>query len=210
MLLLRIHTLERLIICRRNWLMVRLMIRSESILLLLCNFLPYPQDWFHHPFLVFYRSDIWALGCLIYELCAWQCVAFLTSEWLSVLGPSLTMTTTTTRLCSPPFHEARTQAELTKLIRDGRIPNMPSVYSRRLQDVVKSMLQQDVRAVMILENISCLRPLITFAFIAKITTYSWTNSKYGWGETSRTDYRNEENVCYNGPLASLRHVKWLT
>lgn len=45
---------------------------------------------------------------------------------------------------SPPFHEARTQAELTKLIRDGRIPNMPSVYSRRLQDTVKSMLQQDV------------------------------------------------------------------
>lgn len=45
---------------------------------------------------------------------------------------------------SPPFHEARTQAELTKLIRDGRIPNMPSVYSKRLQDTVKSMLQQDV------------------------------------------------------------------
>ena len=61
------------------------------------------------------KSDIWALGCLIYELCAWH----------------------------PPFHEARTQAELTKLIRDGRIPPLPNQYSRSLQDVVKSMLRQD-------------------------------------------------------------------
>lgn len=46
-------------------------------------------------------------------------------------------------LFSPPFHEARTQAELTKLIRDGRIPPLPNQYSRSLQDVIKSMLRQD-------------------------------------------------------------------
>ncbi|CAD6589047.1 MAG: G2-specific serine/threonine protein kinase [Cyphobasidiales sp. Tagirdzhanova-0007] len=61
------------------------------------------------------KSDIWALGCLIFELCAWH----------------------------PPFHDARTQAELTKLIREGRIPGLPSVYSDSLRRVVTSMLRQD-------------------------------------------------------------------
>lgn len=46
---------------------------------------------------------------------------------------------------SPPFHEARTQAELTKLIREGKIPNLPSKYSQNLQMIVKLMLRQDVR-----------------------------------------------------------------
>ena len=45
---------------------------------------------------------------------------------------------------SPPFHDARTQAELTKLIREGRIPGLPSVYSDSLRRVVTSMLRQDV------------------------------------------------------------------
>lgn len=65
------------------------------------------------------KSDIWALGCLIYELCARQ----------------------------PPFAEARTQPELTQLIRDGLIPSLPDGYSTQLGQLIRSMLRQNVRHV---------------------------------------------------------------
>ncbi|KAI9605967.1 hypothetical protein H4Q26_004338 [Puccinia striiformis f. sp. tritici PST-130] len=55
-----------------------------------------------------------ALGCLIYELCAWH----------------------------PPFHQAQTQPELAKLIREGKIPNLPRGYSSQLTALIKSMLRQ--------------------------------------------------------------------
>ncbi|KAH9807610.1 NEK protein kinase [Melampsora americana] len=61
------------------------------------------------------KSDIWALGCLMYELCAWH----------------------------PPFHQAQTQPELAKLIREGKIPNLPRGYSSQLTALIKSMLRQD-------------------------------------------------------------------
>ncbi|PSS35570.1 hypothetical protein PHLCEN_2v1481 [Hermanssonia centrifuga] len=58
------------------------------------------------------KSDIWSLGCLIYELCALR----------------------------PPFHEAKTHAELSILIRNGRIPPLPKGYSPTLSSVIKAML----------------------------------------------------------------------
>ncbi|KAF6750277.1 other/NEK protein kinase [Ephemerocybe angulata] len=58
------------------------------------------------------KSDIWSLGCLIYELCALK----------------------------PPFHEAKTHSELSILIRNGRIPPLPRGYSQSLFGVIKAML----------------------------------------------------------------------
>ncbi|KAH8833711.1 kinase-like domain-containing protein [Flagelloscypha sp. PMI_526] len=58
------------------------------------------------------KSDIWSLGCLIYELCALK----------------------------PPFHEAKTHAELNIFIRNGRIPPLPKSYSQSLQGIIKAML----------------------------------------------------------------------
>ncbi|KAJ7115921.1 kinase-like domain-containing protein [Mycena epipterygia] len=58
------------------------------------------------------KSDIWSLGCLIYELCALK----------------------------PPFHEAKTHNELSVLIRNARVPPLPRGYSQALGGVIKAML----------------------------------------------------------------------
>ena len=58
------------------------------------------------------KSDIWALGCLIYELCTLE----------------------------PPF-QAKTQAGLQLRIRQGKVDDLPSqYYSRELSRVIKAML----------------------------------------------------------------------
>ncbi|PWN48769.1 kinase-like protein, partial [Violaceomyces palustris] len=61
-----------------------------------------------------FKSDIWALGCIVFELCA----------------------------LNPPF-DATTQAELTHKIKLGQIPALPRQYSSELGEVVNAMLQLD-------------------------------------------------------------------
>lgn len=60
------------------------------------------------------KSDIWSLGCILYEICA---------------------------LC-PPF-DASNQEQLTRKIVQGSYYRIPSVYSENLTKLVKIMLQTD-------------------------------------------------------------------
>jgi NIMA (never in mitosis gene a)-related kinase len=62
-------------------------------------------------------SDIWSLGCLLYELCAKE----------------------------PPFN-ARTHIELFHKIKAGRVSPIPPVYSSELQKVITSCLQVNPNA----------------------------------------------------------------
>ncbi|KAI5310340.1 G2-specific serine/threonine protein kinase, partial [Ascosphaera atra] len=57
-------------------------------------------------------SDIWAVGCIMYELCAKE----------------------------PPFN-ARTHIQLIHKIREGRFPSLPSIYSTELKSLIASCLK---------------------------------------------------------------------
>ncbi|KAL1918629.1 uncharacterized protein VTP21DRAFT_2651 [Calcarisporiella thermophila] len=58
------------------------------------------------------KSDIWALGCLLFEMCSLE----------------------------PPF-KAKTHAQLAARIKQGIIPPLPAQYSQEVGRVIKSMLQ---------------------------------------------------------------------
>ncbi|KAH6605256.1 nek kinase [Trichoderma cornu-damae] len=58
------------------------------------------------------KSDIWSLGCIIYELCARE----------------------------PPFN-ARTHFQLVQKIKDGRVAPLPEMYSPELNQVIKDCLK---------------------------------------------------------------------
>ncbi|KAI2470113.1 kinase-like protein [Annulohypoxylon bovei var. microspora] len=64
------------------------------------------------------KSDIWSLGCIIYELCARE----------------------------PPFN-AKTHFQLVQKIKEGKVPGLPKVYSAELMSVIKDCLKvnPDVR-----------------------------------------------------------------
>ncbi|KAL9019666.1 MAG: hypothetical protein Q9185_003069 [Variospora sp. 1 TL-2023] len=57
-------------------------------------------------------SDIWSLGCVMYELCARR----------------------------PPF-DAKTHLQLIQKIKDGRVDPLPAIYSPELQNTIKSCLR---------------------------------------------------------------------
>ncbi|KAI9844079.1 MAG: G2-specific serine/threonine protein kinase [Sclerophora amabilis] len=57
-------------------------------------------------------SDVWSLGCIMYELC----------------------------MKEPPFN-AKTHVGLIQKIKEGRIAPLPNIYSVELQDVIKSCLK---------------------------------------------------------------------
>ncbi|KAI1778951.1 kinase-like protein [Hypoxylon cercidicola] len=58
------------------------------------------------------KSDIWSLGCIIYELCARE----------------------------PPFN-AKTHFQLIQKIKEGKVPALPRVYSAELMAVIKDCLK---------------------------------------------------------------------
>ncbi|KAG0266084.1 Serine/threonine-protein kinase Nek2 [Mortierella polycephala] len=62
------------------------------------------------------KSDIWSLGCVVFEMCALE----------------------------PPFL-ADTQEELSAKIKLGRIPMLPPQYSQELNNVVRAMIQVNPR-----------------------------------------------------------------
>ncbi|KAF4464374.1 NEK kinase [Fusarium albosuccineum] len=58
------------------------------------------------------KSDIWSLGCIIYELCARE----------------------------PPFN-AKTHFQLVQKIKEGKFPALPDIYSPELNQVIKDCLR---------------------------------------------------------------------
>lgn len=63
------------------------------------------------------KSDVWALGCVLYEMCKFK----------------------------HPF-EAKTQASLILRIIRGKYDAIPSLYSKDLAEVVDSCLRRDFRS----------------------------------------------------------------
>jgi NIMA (never in mitosis gene a)-related kinase len=81
-------------------------------------------------------SDIWALGCVLYELCALQ----------------------------HAFNGENMMA-LVREILSGRIPKLPSIYSRELRELYRSIMQRDPEARPSIHEILNV-PLLKFKVIA--------------------------------------------
>jgi NIMA (never in mitosis gene a)-related kinase len=70
-----------------------------------------PEVWQDRPY--DYKSDIWSLGCVLYEMCSLQ----------------------------PPFRATDMQG-LFKRVCSGQVPSLPPPFSKDLNHMVKLMLQQ--------------------------------------------------------------------
>eukprot|EP00375_Theileria_parva_P003778 XP_766464.1 serine/threonine protein kinase Nek1 [Theileria parva strain Muguga] len=64
-----------------------------------------------------FPSDIWALGCIVYELCTFR----------------------------TPFHNAKGIVELTRLINEQKVPDLPPAYSKELNALYRSMMFHDLK-----------------------------------------------------------------
>ena len=71
-----------------------------------------PEVWDDKPYNE--KSDIWSLGCVIYEAAALH----------------------------PPF-EAKDMKGLYKKVMIGKFPSIPTIYSKELIDVIKRLLQKN-------------------------------------------------------------------
>ena len=74
-----------------------------------------PEVWKNQPY--DYKSDVWSLGCVIYEMCK----------------------------LIPPF-QAKSMEDLYKKIIRGFYPQIPSKYSDDLKEIIKLMIQTEVGA----------------------------------------------------------------
>ena len=74
-----------------------------------------PEVWKNQPY--DYKSDVWSLGCIIYEMCK----------------------------LIPPF-QAKSMEDLFKKIIRGFYPQIPSRYSDDLKEIIKLMIQTEVGA----------------------------------------------------------------
>ena len=95
------------------------------------------------------KSDIWSLGCMLYELCA----------------------------LAPPF-TATNEGDLKKKIRIGQFPRLPTQYSLELDMIIRRMIQVEVRITitfnLIFSALYCWLPLLLHSPIPLL--YCWLDS----------------------------------
>lgn len=80
------------------------------------------------------KSDIWSLGCMLYELCA----------------------------LIPPF-TASNQVELNRKIRIGDFPRLPMKYSTELDLIIRRMIQIEVSEFFI-DIVLCFTHVLCFIY----------------------------------------------
>ena len=73
-----------------------------------------PEIWKNRPY--DHKSDMWAVGCILYELAALR----------------------------PPFRGTDIE-DLSRRVQAGYYPRLPSHYSRELEDLIRQLLSQDPR-----------------------------------------------------------------